>query len=234
MPTYNASPFAAPPQKLIPGQVAYLYGKWAQDTSPTKLLITAVASSTTVLTYYVTIVEGSIPVAPYGVFTAYGLATDAQFNVTNATVTASSVSITASSGIGTLTVTGSGYTAYSKTADGGEGIIPQPEIGDTVANGQSVPVGLPYAVPWDAGQGVDALECEVNFPTVPTACVVALQVAMTNTSATQWQTAIANVVTVSGGVATYGTTQWSGKAQFARYSISGTSGTGTIVAKLAF
>jgi hypothetical protein len=232
MTVFNASPFATVPKKLIPGIPAYLFGSFPSTKASTKIAINAVASTSTVLTYYFTIVEGDIPVSPYGVLTAYGLATDPQFNVTNSAITASSVSVTAATGVGTLTVTGSGYNVYSKTADGGTGLIPQPEVGDTVANGQSQAVGLPYTVPWDAGQGPEYLECEVNFPTLPTACVVALQVAMTNTPATQWQTAITNVVTVSGGVATYGTTQWNGKANFARYSISGTSGSGTIVAKL--
>jgi hypothetical protein len=231
LPSYNASPFAAPPQKLIPGQVAYLFGKWLQDTGPSLFAVTAVASTSTVLTFYVTLNAGNLPVSPYGVFTAYGLATDSQFNVTNATITAVSLN---ANGVGTITVTSTGYNVYSKTADGGVASVPQPEVGDAVANGQSVAVGLPYAVPQDSGQGVDALQCEVNFPIIPTACVVALQVALTNNAQTQWQTAISNVVTVAGGTATYGTTQWSGKANFGRYSLSGVtnSNSATIVAKL--
>ena len=85
MPSYSASPFAAIPQKLIPGQPAYLFGKWPQDTGPSLFAVTAVASSTTVLTYYVTLNAGNLPTTPYGVLSAYGLATDPQFNVTTAT-----------------------------------------------------------------------------------------------------------------------------------------------------
>jgi hypothetical protein len=231
MPTYNPSPFAAPPVKLIPGQPAYLYGSWQGNVSPTKMRITGdQATSATVAIYNVLITEGNIPVVG-SLMTVYGTANSSgQFNMTNVAVSA--VSITATTGVGTITVTGSGLTTVAQTADGGFGIIPQPEVGDTVANGQSIAVGLPYAIPQDAGQGAEALQCEVSFPTLPTACVVALQVAATNTPATQWQTAIANVVTVTTSVATYGTTQWTGKANFARYAITGTSGSGTIVAKL--
>lgn len=229
MPSYSASPFAALPQKLIPGQPAYLFGSWPQDIAPTKGVVNRVALTSNVATVTVVINRGNVPVVG-ALITIMGTAsTSGLFNVTN--VALASVTI-AANGTGTLTfaLTHANVTA---AADGGTFIIPQPEVGDTVADGQSVAVGLPYATPsGDSGQGAVALECEVNFPTLPTACVVALQVAMTNTPATQWQTAITNVVTVAASAATYGTTQWSGKANFARYSISGTSGSGTIVAKL--
>lgn len=79
--------------------------------------------------------------------------------------------------------------------------------------------------------GSQQIQCEVTFPTVPTACVVALQGAAKNNDS-EFQTIISNVVTVSTGTATYGTLQISGKWNFVRFLISGTSGSGKIVAKV--
>jgi hypothetical protein len=226
MPSYNKSPFAPPPQKLIPGQPAYLFGSWPDTVSPTKMHVSSVAVAADVATLGVTVTEGQIPVVG-ALITVQGTATSSgAANVTN--VALASVTISAATGIGTVTfaLTASNV---STTADGGTAIVPQPEVGDTVANGASVAVGLPYAVAWDAGQGAEQLLCSVRFPTLPTACVVALQGSDINADSA-YQTIIANVVTVSASSATYGTLQIAGKWNFVRYLISGTSGSGTIVA----
>ena len=229
MPSYSTSPFAAVPVKLIPGQPAYLFGSWLQDVAPTKMHVSSVAVASDVCTLGVLVTEGNIP-AVGSLITVYGTATSSgAANVTNVALTG--VSITASTGIGTVTfaLTASNVTT---TADGGVAIVPQPEVGDTVANGKSIACGLPYTVPQDAYSGVQGIACEVSFPTLPTACVVALQGAQTNTDS-EYQTIISNVVTVSASSATYGTLQVTGKWNFLRYIISGTSGSGTIVAKVS-
>lgn len=228
MPSYSASPFAALPLKLIPGQPAYLFGSWPSDIAPTRLAVTSVAVASDVCTLGVTVTEGNIP-AVGSLITVSGTATSSgAANVTNVALTG--VSITALTGAGTVTfaLTASNV---STTADGGVALIPQPEVGDTVANGTSVAAGLPYATPWNTTSGAVQIECEVSFPTLPTACVVVLQGAAVNLNS-QYQTIISNVVTVSGGTATYGTLQVSGKYNFVRYLISGASGTGSIVAKV--
>lgn len=237
MPSFNASPFAALPEKATPGCPVYLFGTYNEKQAPTKFSVTKdQATSATAAVLTVQITEGNIP-AVGSLLTTYGTTnTGGQFNFTNAVITA--VSITASTGAGTISVTGSGLTTQAATADTGVGIIPVPETGDTVADGQSVAAGLPYTSPFSSDQPAQAVQCEVTFPTLPTACVVSLQAAMTlqaqsgGTVGAQWQTVISNVVTVAAGSATYGTTQWSGKANFLRFSISGTSGSGTIVAKV--
>lgn len=230
-PAYNASPFAAPPAKLIPGIPSYLFGSWASDVAPTKMQVSNVALTSNVATLTVTVNEGNIP-AVGSLITVQGTATaSGAFNVTNVALTA--VTINATSGQGTVTFALT-HANVASTPDGGIALVPQPEVGDTLASGtnNSVPVGLPYSVIWDAGSGPQQVSCEVNFPTIPTGVVVTLQAADTNTPATQWQTVIANVVTVATGTATYGTTQYSGKWNFYRYSYSGLSGSGSIVAKL--
>ncbi len=234
MPFFNASPFAQPAVKLIPGQPAYLFGTWLGDVSPTKFLVTGTqATSATVAIYNVLITEGNIPVVG-SYLTVYGSTrSGGQFNITNAAVTA--VSITATTGAGTITVTGSGLTTIAQGADTGVGQIPQPEIGDALANGSSIPAGLPYAVPSDSGIYQEAIQLEVNFTglTGTSACVVTLQAAATNNPQTVWQTVIANVVTVTAGVATYNTTQLLGKWNFIRYTLTGvTAGGASIIAKV--
>ena len=145
-------------------------------------------------------------------------------------VALASVTITASTGAGTVTLPLT-HADVASAAGFGIALVPQPEVGEAVANGQSVAVGLPYAVPWHDGQGPEYVECEVNFPTLPTAAVVALQGAMVNLDA-NYVVIQANVTTVAGSAETKGTTQVSGKWNFLRYSISGTGGSGTIVAKI--
>lgn len=228
MPSYNKSPFAPPPQKLVPGQTAYLFGSWPDTVSPTKMQVTSVAVASDVCTLGVTVVEGNIP-AVGSLITVQGTATSSgAANVTN--VALASVTIAASTGVGTVTfaLTASNVTT---TADGGIAVVPQPEVGDTVANGASAAVGLPYAIPWDAGQGAEQILCSVRFPTLPTGCVVALQGSDINQDSA-YQTIIADVVTVATSAATYGTLQISGKWNFLRYLISGTSDSGTIVATI--
>lgn len=228
MPSFSSSPFAALPQKLIPGQPAFLFGSWPSDVAPTKGNINKVAITSNVATVTVVINEGNVP-AVGSLITVQGTATaSGSFNVTN--VALASVTI-AADGTGTLTFALT-HADVAAIADGGMFIVPQPEVGETVANGASVAVGLPYAEPSaDTGQGAESVQCEVSFPTLPTACVVALQGSMTREFTTP-AVVIANVVTVAGSAATLGTLQATGKWNFLRYSISGTSGSGTIVAKI--
>lgn len=231
MPSYNASPFAAVPEKLIPGKPAYLFGSWPSTTARTQGVINKVALATNVATVTVVINSGNVP-AVGSLITITGVPNNSgAFNVTNIALTGVTI---AADGTGTLTFALT-HADVVAAAGAGNFIVPQPEVGEIVADGASVPVGLPYSVPFDAGQGVEAVQCEVNFaPITGLACVVALQGAMTNTPATVWQVVIANVVTVAAGVATYGTTQASGKWNFLRYSISGTTNASSakIIAKL--
>lgn len=230
MPLYNASPFAVVPVKLIPGRPAYLLGSFKDTVAPTRLLVTSCTSSTTIGTYGVTITEGNVP-AVGSLLTVQGATTNTQFNQTNVAI-ASVTAVNAAIGTYTLTTSGS-YSTVSVSVDTGVGLVPQPEVGDTLVNNSfSIPCGLPYTTPNTSDSPAQQLQLEVNFPTLPTGVTVAFQVAMTNTPATQWQTAVANVVTVATGTATYGTTQWSGKALFGRYAITGLSGSGSIVGKV--
>src|ERR1700677_2222571 len=117
MPAYNKSPFADIPRKLIPGQPVYLLGSWPKTIAPTRFQVSAVAAtSSTAAVYTVTINEGNIPVVG-ALLTVKGTATQSgAFNVTNAVISA--VSITASTGQGTITVTTTGLTTVGTTADG--------------------------------------------------------------------------------------------------------------------
>lgn len=228
MPSYNTSPFAAIPQKLIPGQPAYLFGSWPSDVAPTRLHVSNVALVTNVATLTVQVTAGNIPVVG-ALISVKGTATaSGAFNVANVALT--DVTLDAN-GAGTVSfaLTHADVTA---TADGGVALIPQLQVSEAVANGASVAVGLPYAAPsGDSGQGSLTINCEVDFPTLPTACVVALEGALVNQDSS-YQTIIANVVTVATSARTNGTLSYTGKVNFVRYKISGTSGSGKIAAKV--
>lgn len=227
MPSYNASPFAAIPQKMEPGRPSYLFGSWNRLVSPTKLHVSKVAITSNVATLTVVINEGNVP-AVGSLISVQGTATaSGAFNVTNVALTGVSLD-TSGSGTVTFALT---HADVASTADAGTAIVPQPEVGETVADGKSVAAGLPYATPFTPDGVAKTVVCEVNFPTVPTACVVALQGSLTNIDA-NFVPVITNVVTVSTGTATVGTLTYTGNFNFYRYAISGTSGSGTIVAKL--
>jgi hypothetical protein len=229
MPSYNKSPFAAQPQKLIPGQPAYVFGSWNSDIPPTKGVVNNVALTTNVATVTVLINEGNIP-AVGSLITIQGTAsTSGLFNVTNATITA--VSITASTGAGTITFALTHANVVS-AADGGTFIIPTPEVGETLANGASLAVGVPYATPFTTESTTQSVTALVSFPSLPTTATVVLQGAIQNIDS-EYQT-IATVGTVIGGAASVTSAGFIGKWNFYRLLASSVTGgtSPTIVGKI--
>jgi hypothetical protein len=115
------------------------------------------------------------------------------------------------------------------TADSGLAIIPQPEVGDSLANGSSIPAASPFNDP--RTDGARTYQAQVTFPTVPTACTVSLQISEVDIDS-QYQT-IGTVATVASGTVTQSMAEFTlTTARFLRFNVSGLSGAGTIVAKL--
>ena len=225
MPAYNTSPLAAPPVLLQEGLPTYLYGSLANNQAPTRLQITAVSATSTILTYYVTVLEGNIP-AVGNLLTVSAVTTDAQFNITNGAITA--VTITAATGIGTITYTSSGLNTYGKTTDSGYGLVPVPEVSETIANGKSIPCATQWA---ELGTLPHNRIAQVTFPTIPTTGTVYLQESINNIDAEYSD--IATVATVAAGVVTGGFAEVQAVAgRFYRFRYASLAGSGKIIAKI--
>src|ERR1700758_782888 len=143
MSAYIKSPFKQPPQLAVAGTPAYLIGSYNDKTGPTFGYIqTDATNGTTTATVVFQITQGNAP-AVGDLITVVGAANSANFNVTNVAI--ATVSTTAA-GVCTVTYTiTSTATPTTQTADGGQVIIPRPEVGETIAAAyQSVPVARPF------------------------------------------------------------------------------------------
>jgi hypothetical protein len=145
MSQYIASPFKPSPILAIAGLPVYLLGSYNDKTGPTIGYVSSDAAATTTATLIFQIVSGNIP-AVGSLITVVGTANSAGvFNVTNTAIATVS---TTDAGVCTVTYT-IASTTQAKTADGGQVIIPQPEVGETVSGSSyaSVPVAAPYNNP---------------------------------------------------------------------------------------
>jgi hypothetical protein len=145
MSTYIKSPFKPSPQLAVAGTPSYLFGSYNDKTGPTLGYIQSNSGSTTTGTLVFRIASGNVPIVG-ALLTAVGQANSANFNVTNAPIL---TVVCTDAGICTVTVTITSTTQAS-TADGGQVVIQQPEVGDTIASGTataSVPVAVPFNNP---------------------------------------------------------------------------------------
>jgi hypothetical protein len=156
---YQLTPFKQPPQLLIQGKPEYVFGNLNDKTSPTTGYVISDSAVTTTATLVFQIKDGNIPI-PGALITVTGTANSAGvFNVTNAVILTVVVN-----DYGVCTVTYAiASTAQASTADAGQVIIPQIEIGDNLT--AALVSALPYS-------------------SVPVAAVVGATVTGRSTSAT--------------------------------------------------
>ena len=133
MPPFNDSGFLAQPPLLSPGAPGYSLGSFDDHQATAKFLINNVAIATDVATITGVLVEGNIPAA--GQLISIRGCPLSEFNVTD--VALASVTITASSGIGTMTfaLTHADVTSVAAAA---VGLIQVAEIPEIVPSGSSV------------------------------------------------------------------------------------------------
>ena len=142
MSQYNKSPFKPTPRLLVAGTPEYVFGSYNDRVGPTLGNVISDSAATTTATVVFQIVSGNAPVAG-SLITIVGTANSAKiFNVTNAAIATVS---TTDAGVCTVTFT-IASTTQATTADGGQVIVPQPEVGEalTVAGYASVPVACPF------------------------------------------------------------------------------------------
>lgn len=227
---YDTSSARRPPKLLVAGLPTYMFGSWAQEKAPTRMWISQVALTSNVATVTGQIVEGDVPIVGANIYINGTQSNSGIFNVQGVAITAVSIN---AAGAGTVSFALT-HADVSATADAGLAIVPQPEVAETIANGSSIPVTIPFNDPRTAGDRT--VTVTVSFPTIPTACNIILQTALMDDDsqyAAFESTGEANVVTVAAGARSQYQTQFSLQmSRFYRLNISSLSGTGTLIAKI--
>ena len=131
MPPYMTQPPQLQPRRgITAGLPFYCAGSFAFGQSPMRAYVTAVAVAANVVTLSVKMVEGNIPAVGNLITVTGTVVGGAPVNVTRVALTA--VSITAATGVGTLTyaaTTGN----IATTPDGGQAIVDVPEVPEALA-----------------------------------------------------------------------------------------------------
>jgi hypothetical protein len=148
VPSYITSPQGVR-SFLQPGIPGYSAGSFASGVANARMYVTASQVVSNVVTLFVQVVEGNIPASGA---TAYVTGTSNGSTTLNQPtgVTLTGVTITASTGAGTITYSET-TTAFAKATDGGQVIVPTQEVGDTLATSTkylqfSVPQPIDYPV----------------------------------------------------------------------------------------
>lgn len=225
MPAYQTTPFKASPALLVSGTPTYLLGSYNDLTTDTYGYIQTTAAVTTTATVVFQIVGGNAP-AVGSKISVRGAGRSNNLNVTNGTILTVS---TTDAGVCTVTYA-IASTSLATLADGGEVRIPQPEVGETAANGSSVPAAAPFNNPnMQQGRTVTAT---VTFPTAPTTAAVYLQGAQFDIDSEYEDIGLVN------GIGSFGTTGPSLHVadlafRFYRFNTRFLTGAGTVVGKLS-
>ena len=195
MSQYQATPFRAAPKLLVAGSPEYLWGSYNDKASPTFGYVISDSAVTTTGTVTFRIVDGNVPIVGALISVVGTANASGNFNVTNATIL--TVSCTAA-GICTVTYAITSSSVAVGTADSGQVLIPQPEVGEALTAVSSIPACMPYGNALaNLNQGLTAV---VSFPSLPTSVTVSLQQAVKDIDS-EYAT-VAVVATVSGGVVT--------------------------------
>ncbi len=151
---YVKSPFKPTPTLLVQGRPEYVFGSWNDNTGSTLGNIISDSAVTTTATVTFQILSGNAP-AVGSLITVVGAANSANFNVTNAQIITAS---TTSAGVCTVTYAITSSSVPAGTPDGGQIVIPQPELGDILSSfaASSVPVCCPESPSQQSGKSLSA------------------------------------------------------------------------------
>ena len=227
MPAYVKSPFKPPVQLLTAGLPSYVFGSYDDRSSPTFGYIISDSASGTVGTVSFLIQSGPVPQVGEKI-SVRGAGRSNNLNVADGSATVISVLMEAdASGLqnGVCTVT---YpitsTSLSTLADGGQVVIERVEVGETVANGASVPVAAPYN-PANTNS-TKLISASVSFSNGVTGALVVLQAS--NFDVDDQYVTLGTVYSTS----TLDSQEFESNYRFYRLLVSGLTGSGTIVGKI--
>jgi hypothetical protein len=175
MSRYQLSPENKHIEQATPGLSVYLLGSLNRLVAPTRMRVTAVASSVAAFTYTVTVIEGNLPVAGQLLY-VQGDTNNAQFNINGIAIASVSFADVPEDGIGTVTVTKAG-SFVAKVASVAEATAPQNEIGETLAPGAPF-TSAPCSIQSNTGpNNARSIRFDVGFPTAPGGVTVTAQTA---------------------------------------------------------
>jgi hypothetical protein len=218
MPAYNTSAFAPSPVLMVGGQPVFLFGGLNDRVSPTRFQVDHVAISSNVATITGTITSGVIP-AVGSLITVQGTTTDSGAANVSA-VAISGVSISASTGVGTISYAATGSNQAS-TADSGAALVPTPITQEALVNGSSVPAASAENDPSEDDQR--SYFAQVFFGPLPTTATVTLQASLVDIDSA-YQT-LGTVATVVSGAVTQNSASFAnGNYRFVRFNVSGVTG----------
>jgi hypothetical protein len=192
MPVYDKTGFVNV-KSVVAGQPVYLFGGFNSITAPCKFQITNVSSSGTTATLTGYVREGNVPLVG-DLISTQGLQ-----SLTNVvTVPLTAVNLDPLLGTGTISFLDS--QTVSSIADAGVANIPISEKSESLVNGSSMAVAVPYNNA--ATDGARTVKVVVTFPILPNAAVVTLQGAISNYD-TEFQDLV-TAITIVGGTPTVG------------------------------
>jgi hypothetical protein len=152
---YTKSPFKPVPTLLEQGRPEYVFGSWLDKTGPTLGNVISDSAVTTTGTLTFAVVSGNLP-AVGSLITVVGTANaSGNFNVTNAQIL---TVVSTDGGVVTVTYAITSSSVAAGTPDGGQVIVPQPELGDIVSSfpSSSVPVACPASPSQQSGKSLSA------------------------------------------------------------------------------
>lgn len=239
MPTYQTTPFKASPALAVAGTPQYLFGSYNDKTGPTVGIVISDSAVTTTGTVTFQILGGNVPVVG-SLITVVGTANGGgNFNVTNAAIV---TVVCTDAGICTVTYVITSSSVPASTPDNGHVIVPQPEVGETVAvPTKSVPVARPYNNP-EVQEG-QALSAVVNLGAGLSAVTATLEGAdfdLDSEYTTIHTFGVSGLSSFQSGqdVVAAGTANPGGantlNYRFYRFNISALTGSGKVIAKIEF
>lgn len=219
MPYFNPSPYAPVPVLMESGKLEYLLGRRVPNQADTSISLQSVTDDGTNATFTGQIIEGNIPIV--GSLFSSLTSDPANYNAVNAKISAIAFNV---NGQGTVTIPSmhAGSEALS-----GNGLIPVPEVPETLVNGVSIPITFPM----EGGSSISrTMLASVTFPQIPSAATVTLQGAMRNFE-TEYVD-LKQIGIVAGGAVTQTQAQFAGEGMYYRYHVTGVSGAGTVIGRL--
>ena len=209
---YNSSPFKPTPRLIVEGTPEYLFGRWNSDVAPTVGNIINDSGTGTTATLTFQIISGNVPV-PGALITVVGSSRGGSLNVTNAVILTVSAAANPDAGVYTVTYTVT-TTNMPTAADGGQVIIPQPEVGDVftaavvaAVPASSNPVVSPVSGPNSLGKSISVT---VTLPanTAANPSTLAGVTVVLQGANQDYDSEYNTVATVATAVAANSTTDW--------------------------
>jgi hypothetical protein len=226
--TTNLPPSLISTELLVAGRPSYLLGKYSAKTSPTLLNITSLSASVNTVTITATITAGDVPTTSQ-LLTVQN-ASNSAINAVNAVVTAVTGFNTGDKSTGTISYTVNAVGTIASAAGSGQVVMPVAEVPETLQNGSSLSVAMPFNDPRiDQSRTVVA---QASCPSAPTAATIDLSASDDNVTFYK----IGTVLSYAGGTATGGFLEVTGQsARFLRFDVSSVSGgtLPTVIAKVS-